>query len=97
VTSIADLLRLRAPGANPADAVAELLGFLEVELDADVEDTGWRQGRRLDEAAPVLVALESLEVAVSADGNEVLVRHVAGSRLEFEELCQLIGDWRDGG
>ena len=34
------LLRLQTPEVYAMDMAIELLGFLEAELDADIEDTG---------------------------------------------------------
>jgi hypothetical protein len=69
------------------DAAVDLLGLLEAELHADVEDTGWRRGCGLKVATPTLIRLESLEVELSTDGNEIVLSRVAGSEHEFEELC----------
>ena len=81
-----EALRLRAPGAQAREVAAELLGFLEAELDAEVDgaDGDWGGG------TPVLVRLEGLEVEVSVDGGGVVLRYVAGSTDEFEELCEFI-------
>lgn len=68
----------------------DLLGLLEAELHADVEDTGWRQGYGLKVATPVLIRLESLEVELTTDGDEIVVSRVAGSKNEFEDLCDFI-------
>ena len=85
-----DLLRVQTPDIYAMDWAVELLGLLEAELHADVEDTGWKQGYGLKVAAPILIRLESLEVELTTDGNEIVVRRVAGSRLEFEDLCGFI-------
>jgi len=68
----------------------DLLGFLESELEAEVEDTGWRRRRGPKVAEPVLIRLESLELELSTDGSEVLIRRIGGSTDEFEDLCDLI-------
>ena len=72
------------------DMAIDLLGFLEAELDADIEDTGWKRGYGLKVAAPVMIQLESSEAELITDGNEVVVRRTAGSKHEFEDLCGLI-------
>jgi hypothetical protein len=38
----------------------------------------------------VLIRLESLELELSTDGSEVLIRRIGGSTDEFEDLCDLI-------
>jgi hypothetical protein len=85
-----EALRLRAPVARAREAAAELLGFLEAELDAELEDAGSDPGRAPGDASPVLVRLEGLEAELTIDGIGVLLRYVAGSRAEFEELCEYI-------
>jgi hypothetical protein len=83
------LLRLHTSGVYAIGVAADLLGFFESELEAEVEDTGWkRRGPKL--AEPVLIQLEDLEIELSTDGSEVLIRRIAGSRDEFEDLCDLI-------
>lgn len=81
-----EALRLRAPGAQAREAAAELLGFLEAELDAEVDGADGDWGGD----TPVLVRLDGLEVELSIDGGGVVLRYVAGSRGEFDELCQFI-------
>jgi hypothetical protein len=71
-------------------AAVELLGMLEAELHAEVEDTGWKRGFGLKVATPVLIQLESLEVELTTDGNEISVSRTAGSKQEFEVFCELI-------
>jgi hypothetical protein len=80
------MLRLRAPVAQAQEIAAELLGFLEAELDAEVDGADGDRGG----GTPVLVRLEGLEVELSVDGGGVVLRYVGGSRGEFEELCQFI-------
>ena len=80
------MFRLRAPGAQAREAAAELLGLLNAELDAEVDDADGDQGV----TSPVLVRLEGLEAELTIDGSGVVLRYVAGSRDEFEELCQFI-------
>ena len=72
------------------DTAIELLGMLEGELHADVEDTGWKKGYGLEVATPILIQLESLLIELTTDGNEIAVRRAAGSVHEFEELCGFI-------
>jgi len=84
------LLRLQTPEIYAMDAAVELLGMLEAELHADVEDTGWKRGYGLKVATPVLIQLESLEAELTTDGNEIVVSRAAGSKHEFEELCGFI-------
>jgi hypothetical protein len=86
------LLRLQTPEVYAMDMAIELLGFLEAELDADIEDTGWKHGYGLEVATPVLIQPESLKAELITDGNEVVVRRIAGSKHEFEDLCGLIRD-----
>jgi hypothetical protein len=89
------LLRLVTPEIYAMEAAVELLGLLEAELHADVEDTGWRRGYGLKVATPVLIQLESLEAELTSDGNEIVVSRVAGSKEEFEELCGFIREQAD--
>ena len=84
------LLRLQAPEIYAMDAAVELLGMLEAELHADVEDTGWKRGCGLKVATPVLIRLESLEAELTTDGNEIVLSRAGGSEHEFEELCGFI-------
>jgi len=84
------LLRLHASGVYSMGVAADLLGFLESELEAEVEDTGWKRGHGRKLAEPVLIRLESLELELSTDGSEVLIRRIGGSTDEFEDLCDLI-------
>jgi hypothetical protein len=86
-----ELLRVQAPGALATDVARNILGILEAELDAQIESVEWKQGRGPQAAAPVLVQLESLEIELSTDGGEVVLRRVAGSRDEFDDLCAFIG------
>jgi hypothetical protein len=85
-----ELLRLQTPEIYAMDAAVDLLGLLEAELHADVEDTGWRRDHGLKVTTPVLIQLESLETQLTTDGNEIVVSRVAGSRHEFEDLCGFI-------
>jgi hypothetical protein len=84
------VLRLQTPGVSARDVAVDLLGFLEGELEAEIEDIGWRSGSGLKVAQPVLIKLEGLEAELATDGNDVVVRRVAGSVDEFEELCDLL-------
>ena len=90
------LLRLKTPGSYAMDAAIDLLGLLEAELHAEVEDTGWRQSYGLKVGTPVLIQLESLAVELTTDGDEIVVSRVAGSKQEFEDLCGFIQDHGDG-
>lgn len=83
-------LRFQTPELYAVDAAVDLLGLFESELHADVEDTGWRRGNGLKVAMPVLLQLESLEAELTTDGNEIVVSRVAGSKQEFEDLCEFI-------
>ena len=47
-------------------------------------------------AEPVLVQLEDLQVELSIDGNDVLLRRLAGSREQFDELCAFIAGSGNG-
>lgn len=84
------LLRLQTPAIYALDSAVDLLAMLEVELDADVEDTGWKRGRRLKVATPVLIQMESLQIELTTDRDEIVLRRTAGSLYEFEELCSFI-------
>ena len=84
------LLRLQTPQMRVMDTALELLGLLEADLHADVEDTGWRRRHGLKAATPILIKLESLELELTTDGNEVLLSRSVGSEHEFEDLCDLI-------
>ncbi|MEO8308670.1 MAG: hypothetical protein ABI616_11600 [Pseudomonadota bacterium] len=85
-----EFLRLQTSGAYAMEAALEALGFIETELEAEIEDTGWKRGLGLKVSEPVLIQLEGLNVELSTDGTELLLRRVAGSTHEFEELCELI-------
>ena len=85
------LLRLRTSGVYAMDVAVDLLGFLEAELDAEIENTGWKSGYGLKVSEPVLIQLEGLEAELATDGSEVVLRRVAGSADDFEDLCDLIG------
>jgi hypothetical protein len=89
------LLRLRTPDIHAMDAAVELLGLLEAELHADVEDTGWRRGYGLKVATPVRIQLESLEAELITDGNEIVVSRVGGSKQEFADLCGFLREHVD--
>jgi hypothetical protein len=84
------LLRLQTPKVYAMDVAVDLLGMLEAELHADVEDNGWKRGYGLKVAAPVLIRLESLEAELTTDGNEIVVTRSVGSKHEFDELCEFI-------
>lgn len=84
------ILRLETPEAYAMDLAIELLGLFESELDAEVEDTGWKRGYGLAVAAPVAIRLESLDVELVTDGSEVLIRRIGGSKDEFEGLCDFV-------
>jgi hypothetical protein len=87
-----ELLRLQSSGISAMDAARDLLGFLKAELEGEIADTDWKRGYGLKAAEPVLVRLEGLQVELSTEGNEVVVRRVGGSTDEFEDLRDLIGD-----
>ncbi|MCA9594935.1 MAG: hypothetical protein KC776_16555 [Myxococcales bacterium] len=86
------LLRLRTPGTYAMDVAIALLVFFEAEFDAEVEDTGWKRGHGLSVAVPLRVHLQSLEVDLSTDGDEIVVQRVGGSKQGFEALCAQIFD-----
>lgn len=86
------LLRLQTPGMRAVEVARNLLGVFEAELEAEMENTAWKQGYGPKAAEPVLIQLESLEVELSTDGGEVVLRRVAGSKDEFEDLCSFIRD-----
>ena len=90
-----DLVRMQTTDRYAMEMAVSILVFLDSELNASIEDTGWRHGYALEVATPVLIQLESLEVELSTDGNEVLLSRLGGSRYEFEELCGLIGSQWD--
>jgi hypothetical protein len=84
------LLRLSTPGGDAMAAAADLLGLFEAELHAEVEDTGWRRGNGVKVSMPILIRLESLEVELIAEGNEIVLSRMGGSEHEFEELCEFV-------
>lgn len=84
------LLRFRAERIHATDAARELLGLLQAELDAEVEDMRWE--RALKAGTPVLVQLESLGVELTTGANEMVVSRATGSEQEFEELCDFVRD-----
>ncbi len=85
-----EILRLQTRGTYASDMAAGLLGFLEAELDAEIEANGRHSRHGLKVAEPVAIRLEGLDVELSAEGSEVQLRRVGGSKDEFEELCELI-------
>ena len=89
------LLRLQSPEVFAMDSAIDLLGFLEAELNAAVEDNGWRQGYGLTVATPVLIQLESLHTELETDGSEIVLKRVGGSKQEFEDLCEFIREKLD--
>ena len=89
-------LRLQTPGTNAMELAMELLGTLESELHAQVENSGWKQGYGLEVSVPLLVQLESLEVEIGTDGEEVVLARVGGSSFEFDELCNFLKEHMDG-
>jgi hypothetical protein len=84
------LLRLQTTEIYAMDAAVGLLGALDAELHADVEDNGWKRGFGLKVATPVKIRLESLEAELTTDGNEIVVRRTGGNKQEFEDLCDFI-------
>ena len=72
------------------DSAIDLLGFFETELNAAIEDNGWRQGYGLTVAAPVLIQLDSLHTELETDGSEIVLKRVGGSKQEFEDLCHFV-------
>jgi hypothetical protein len=86
------VLRLQTLEIYSTDAAVDLLGLLEAELHAEVEDNGWRRGYGLKVGIPILIRLESLEAELTTDGNEIVLSHVGGSTQEFEDLCEFIGE-----
>lgn len=72
------------------DSAIDLLGFIETELNAEVEDNGWRQGYGLTVAAPVLIQFESLHAELETDGSEIVLKRISGSEQEFEDLSHFI-------
>ncbi len=76
---------------NAIDVAAELLALFEAELDASIEDMGWRHKGGLVVDTPTLVRLESLKIEMSTHGTEIRLSHVEGSEYEFDKLCSFIG------
>ena len=89
------LLRLSTPGGDAMAAAVDLLGLFEAELHADVEDTGWRRGYGVKVSMPILIQLESLEVELIAEGNEIVLSRMSGSEHEFEELSEFVREHGD--
>ena len=85
---------LRVHGGNRSvlHLARSLLAMLEAELDGEIEDVGRKDEGRPALADPVLIRLETLQVEISRDGDDVLLRRVAGSEREFDELCELVRD-----
>lgn len=83
-----DLLRLENRGPDRKREAAEFLAFLESELEAEVCAGGMQSGGDLKE--PQLVRLESLDIELVADANELVMRRVRGSSEEFADLCEFI-------
>lgn len=84
------LLRFQSSGIFAMDSAIDLLGVFETELNAAIEDNGWRQGYGLTVSAPVLIQLESLHIELETDGSEIALKRVCGSKQEFESLCQFV-------
>lgn len=84
------ILRLRTGAIYAMDSAVELLGILEAELDAEVEDTGWKSGHGIGVGSPILIQLESLGVELTTDGNEISLKRVSGSQHEFDDLRAFI-------
>jgi len=92
-----ELLRLQTPGTYAMDMAIGLLGFLEAELEAEIEANGWRSKYGLKVAEPLAIKLEALDVELSTGGSEIELRRVGGSKDEFEDLCSLIvAEYLDG-
>ena len=72
------------------DSAIDLLGLFEKELNAEIDDNGWRKGYGLRVAAPVLIRLESLQAELETDGNEIALNRMGGSKREFEDLCEFV-------
>jgi hypothetical protein len=84
------VLRLLASANSAMTIAVDILGFLEAELEAEIENAGWKSGYRLKASDLMSVRLEGLYIELMTDGSEVMVRRVAGSADEFEDLCDLI-------
>ena len=76
---------------NAIEVATGLVALLEAELDASIEDNGWRRENRVIANTPTLIRLECLEIELTANGNEVKLLRVDGSEHEFDELCSFIG------
>jgi hypothetical protein len=87
-----ELLRLQTSGIYATEAAKDLLGFLESELEGEIADPSWNRGSGPNAAEPVLILLDALQVQLSTDGSDVVIRRVGGSKDEFDDLCDLIGD-----
>lgn len=86
------LLRLQSPGVYAMESAIDLLGLFESELEAVIEDTGWRDGYGLSVAIPILIQFESLQTTLETDGGEIVLNRVGGSKQEFEDLCEFVCD-----
>lgn len=84
------LLRLWTPGTYAMDVAVHILHFLASDFEAEIEDTGWRNGFGLEFSIPVLIQLEGLVVELSTDGEKVELIRRSGSEHEFDELCEQI-------
>ena len=61
-------------------------------MRAVIDDDGWRKGSGLRVAEPVLIRLESLQVALETDGSEIALLRVGGSKRDSEDLCELVDE-----
>ena len=74
------------------ESAIDLLGLFESELEAIIEDTGWRNGYGFAVANPILIQFESLRTTLEIDGGEIVLNRTGGSKQEFEDLCEFVCD-----
>lgn len=70
------------------ESAIDLLTLFEKQLNATIEDNGWRSGYGLRVSEPILIQLESLQTELTTDGSEITIKRVGGSKREFEDFCE---------
>lgn len=83
---------LQSPAIYAAESALDLLGLFDRELNATIDDNGWRQGYGITVVVPVMIQFESLQTELKTDGREITLERVVGSKREFEDLCEFVCD-----
>ena len=85
-----DELRSSTLGRYSMESAITILEFLEAEMGADIENTGWKNGFGLKVAVGLPIRFEKLSAALLTDGRDIVIQRISGTKGEFDRLCGAI-------